>query len=87
MWQFVFNTDSGLLNTMLGWLGIGPVPWLLDPGLGDGLALHGQRLEERALRHRGLLAAMQGVPRHPVRRREGRRRLGSCGNSSRSPCR
>jgi multiple sugar transport system permease protein len=32
MWQYVFNTDDGLLNTMLGWVGIGPVPWLLDPG-------------------------------------------------------
>lgn len=25
VWQFVFNTDNGLLNIMLGWLGIGPI--------------------------------------------------------------
>lgn len=31
VWQFVFNTDDGLLNIMLGWLGIGPVPWLIEP--------------------------------------------------------
>jgi multiple sugar transport system permease protein len=31
VWQFVFNTDNGLLNIMLGWIGIGPVPWLTDP--------------------------------------------------------
>jgi multiple sugar transport system permease protein len=31
VWQFVFNTDNGLLNMMLGWIGIGPVPWLVDP--------------------------------------------------------
>ncbi|MFQ6330748.1 carbohydrate ABC transporter permease [Nocardia sp. CWNU-33] len=31
VWQFVFNTDGGLLNIMLGWIGLGPVPWLVDP--------------------------------------------------------
>jgi multiple sugar transport system permease protein len=31
MWQFVFNTDNGLLNIMLGWIGIKPIPWLIDP--------------------------------------------------------
>lgn len=31
VWQFVFNTDNGLLNIMLGWVGLGPVPWLVEP--------------------------------------------------------
>lgn len=31
VWQFVFNTDNGLLNIMLGWVGIGPIPWLVEP--------------------------------------------------------
>jgi multiple sugar transport system permease protein len=31
VWQFVFNTDNGLLNIMLGWIGLDPVPWLIDP--------------------------------------------------------
>ena len=31
VWQYVFNTDNGLLNIMLGWIGLGPVPWLIDP--------------------------------------------------------
>jgi multiple sugar transport system permease protein len=31
VWQFVFNTDNGLLNIMLGWIGIGPIPWLVEP--------------------------------------------------------
>jgi len=31
VWQFVFNVNDGLLNTMLGWIGLSPVPWLLDP--------------------------------------------------------
>jgi multiple sugar transport system permease protein len=31
VWQFVFNTDNGLLNIMLGWIGVGPIPWLVEP--------------------------------------------------------
>ena len=31
VWQFVFNTDNGLLNIMFGWIGIGPIPWLVEP--------------------------------------------------------
>lgn len=27
-WRFLFNTDGGLVNTALGWLGAGPVEWL-----------------------------------------------------------
>ncbi|WP_433208243.1 carbohydrate ABC transporter permease [Nocardia sp. CA-107356] len=31
VWRFIFTTDDGLLNIMLGWVGIEPVPWLTDP--------------------------------------------------------
>lgn len=31
VWQFVLNTDNGLLNIVLGWFGLRPVPWLVDP--------------------------------------------------------
>src|SRR6201997_4421335 len=31
VWQFVFNTNNGLLNIILGWVGIDPIPWLGDP--------------------------------------------------------
>ncbi len=31
VWRFIFTTDDGLLNIMLGWVGIDPVPWLTDP--------------------------------------------------------
>jgi arabinogalactan oligomer / maltooligosaccharide transport system permease protein len=27
-WRFLFNQDGGLINTALGWVGIGPVSWL-----------------------------------------------------------
>lgn len=32
VWRFVFVTDDGLLNIVLGWFGVRPVPWLTDPG-------------------------------------------------------
>ncbi|MFF3566341.1 carbohydrate ABC transporter permease [Nocardia jiangxiensis] len=31
VWRFVFVTDDGLLNIVLGWFGVRPVPWLTDP--------------------------------------------------------
>jgi arabinogalactan oligomer/maltooligosaccharide transport system permease protein len=27
-WRFLFNQDGGLVNTALGWVGVGPVEWL-----------------------------------------------------------
>jgi multiple sugar transport system permease protein len=33
VWQRVLHPDFGILNTALGWFGIPPQPWLLDPGL------------------------------------------------------
>lgn len=31
VWRFIFTTDDGLLNIVLGWFGVDPVPWLTDP--------------------------------------------------------
>jgi multiple sugar transport system permease protein len=62
VWQFVFNTDNGLLNIMLGWIGIGPIPWLVDPkwAMGSLCVLAVWRSVPFATVI--LLAAMQGVP-------------------------
>jgi multiple sugar transport system permease protein len=30
LWQWIFNTDNGLLNTMLGGIGFSPIQWLQD---------------------------------------------------------
>ncbi|MEV0819909.1 carbohydrate ABC transporter permease [Nonomuraea rubra] len=30
-WSWMLNTDSGVVNTALSWLGIGPVNWLTSP--------------------------------------------------------
>ncbi|RMI30643.1 carbohydrate ABC transporter permease [Nocardia stercoris] len=31
VWRTMFDTDTGVLNRLLGWIGIDPVPWLGDP--------------------------------------------------------
>ncbi len=33
VWQRVFNTDYGIMNEVIGWFGIPPQKWLLDPNL------------------------------------------------------
>lgn len=60
MWKLVFNKDSGILNAILGTVGIQSIGWLVDPtvlysliilmlwGLGGGMII--------------MLAALQGVP-------------------------
>lgn len=60
LWKLVFNKDSGILNAMLGLIGIPHIGWLQDPtafyaliilmlwGLGGGMII--------------MLAALQGVP-------------------------
>ena len=60
MWKLVLNKDSGILNAILGVVGIRPIAWLVDPtafyslivlmlwALGGGMVI--------------MLAALQGVP-------------------------
>jgi multiple sugar transport system permease protein len=60
MWKLVFNRDSGILNAIIGVIGIQPISWLNDPvamyalvilmlwGVGGGMVI--------------MLAALQGVP-------------------------
>lgn len=62
VWQFVFNTNDGMLNTMLGWIGIGPIPWLIDPKWAMvSLCMVGVWKSVPFVTV-VLLAAMQGVP-------------------------
>lgn len=62
VWQFVFNTDSGLLNIMLGWLGVGPVPWLIEPHWAMVSLCLVSVWKSVPFATVILLAAMQGVP-------------------------
>jgi multiple sugar transport system permease protein len=62
VWQFVFNTDNGLLNIMLGWAGIGPIPWLVDPNWAMASLCVVSVWRSVPFATVILLAAMQGVP-------------------------
>jgi len=62
VWQFVFNTDNGLLNIMLGWIGIDPVPWLVDPHWAKVALCIVSVWRSVPFATVILLAAMQGVP-------------------------
>jgi multiple sugar transport system permease protein len=62
VWQFVFNTDDGLLNIMLGWIGIGPIPWLVDPRWAMVSLCMVSVWRSVPFATVILLAAMQGVP-------------------------
>jgi multiple sugar transport system permease protein len=33
VWKWIFNADYGLLNYMLGWIGVSPQRWLIEPAL------------------------------------------------------
>lgn len=62
VWQFVFNTDNGLLNIMLGWVGIRPVPWLIEPKWAMASLCVVSVWRSVPFATVVLLAAMQGVP-------------------------
>lgn len=62
VWQFVFNTDNGLLNIMLGWIGVRPVPWLVDPKWAMVSLCMVSVWRSVPFATVILLAAMQGVP-------------------------
>ncbi|GFG75825.1 carbohydrate ABC transporter permease [Mycobacterium botniense] len=62
VWQFVFNTDNGLLNIMLGWIGIRPIPWLIDPKWAMVSLCLVSVWRSVPFATVVLLAAMQGVP-------------------------
>jgi multiple sugar transport system permease protein len=62
VWQFVFDTNNGLLNIMLGWVGIGPIQWLIDPDWAMVSLCLVSIWKSVPFAVVVLLAAMQGVP-------------------------
>jgi multiple sugar transport system permease protein len=62
VWQFIFNTSNGLLNIMLGWIGVGPVQWLVDPKWAMLSLCIVSVWRSVPFATVILLAAMQGVP-------------------------
>jgi len=62
VWQFVSDTDNGLLNIVLGWAGVGPVPWLVQPQWAMVSLCMVSVWRSVPFASVVLLAAMQGVP-------------------------
>ncbi|MEU4314192.1 sugar ABC transporter permease [Nocardia sp. NPDC024068] len=62
VWRFAFDTNNGLVNIMLGWAGIGPVPWLVDPDWAMVSLCLVSIWRSIPFATVVLLAAMQGVP-------------------------
>ncbi|QIS15013.1 carbohydrate ABC transporter permease [Nocardia arthritidis] len=62
VWQYIFDTNSGLFNTVLGWVGIDPVPWLVDPKWAMVSLCLVSVWKSIPFATVVLLAAMQGVP-------------------------
>nr|WP_232851457.1 sugar ABC transporter permease [Nocardia acididurans] len=62
VFRFLFASTDGLANMMLGWIGLGPIPWLTDPDW----ALFSLSLvtvwKSVPFATVILLAAMQGIP-------------------------
>jgi multiple sugar transport system permease protein len=62
VWRFVFNTEGGLLNDILGWVGLGPIDWLSEPRWALIALCLVSVWKTVPFATVILLAAMQGVP-------------------------
>lgn len=62
VWRFVFNTDAGLANLVLGRLGVAPIPWLTEPHWAMVALCVVSVWKSVPFATVILLAAMQGVP-------------------------
>ncbi|MFI5776126.1 carbohydrate ABC transporter permease [Nocardia sp. NPDC051570] len=62
VWHYMLDADTGVFNTVLGWFGIGPVPWLIDPHWALASLCMVSVWKSVPFATVVLLAAMQGVP-------------------------
>ncbi|MGW4847891.1 carbohydrate ABC transporter permease [Nocardia brasiliensis] len=62
VWKFMFATEGGLFNAMLGWFGVDPVQWLADPNWALVSLCLVSIWKSVPFAAAVLLAAMQGVP-------------------------
>ncbi|WP_067891004.1 carbohydrate ABC transporter permease [Nocardia vaccinii] len=62
VWNYMFDPDTGVLNSVLHWFGIGAVPWLVDPHWALASLCVVSVWKSVPFAAAVLLAAMQGVP-------------------------
>ncbi|WEV57047.1 carbohydrate ABC transporter permease [Ligilactobacillus acidipiscis] len=62
VWTFMYNPSTGLINTILGKVGIGPVGWLTDPNFAKISMIILAVWKAIGLNMLIFLAALQGIP-------------------------
>ena len=62
IWGFLYNTDSGLINLVLSWAGIQPVPWLDQPWMAKISVIIVAVWQGSGYNMLIFLAALQGIP-------------------------
>ena len=85
LWKFFYDPrPEGVFNTVLGWVGLGPFPWLQQRDVGDAVARPRGHLGRRRRHGDHLPGRADQRPRRAVRRGRGRRcrrsgaRSGTC---------
>ncbi|MFV0244517.1 MAG: carbohydrate ABC transporter permease [Qingshengfaniella sp.] len=64
IWRWIYTPNFGLLNTLLGWIGAGPVKFLNDPDTMLYSAIAVDVWVSAGFNMVILLAGLKGVPRH-----------------------
>ncbi|MFH5779874.1 sugar ABC transporter permease [Bacillus obstructivus] len=64
IWKYMFGTDEGFINQLLGWLGIEGPAWLYDPKLAMGAVIFVSALKNVGLNMVLFLAALQQVDKN-----------------------
>lgn len=62
MWQWIFDSQTGILNYMLGWIGLRPIPWLQSPDWSMPSVIIVAVWRQLGYNMVIFLAALQGVP-------------------------
>ncbi|MDR0417192.1 MAG: sugar ABC transporter permease [Propionibacteriaceae bacterium] len=63
IWGFLYNTDAGLLNLVLSWGGVEPVPWLQQPWTARLAVVVVAVWQGTGLNMLIFLSALQGIPK------------------------
>lgn len=63
VWTYLFNPSIGLINHMLAYINIGPIPWLQDPVIAKVSLVILALWRSIGINMIIFLAALQGIPK------------------------
>ena len=63
VWKFLYNTSYGIINYLLGFIGIKPIQWLSDPSLALGAVIISDVWQWTPFVFLMVLAGLQGIPK------------------------